>query len=531
MTKINAQPRPVGATVLSLLAIALAALVLPASSLAAPPPEGSDPVLTVSPQPLVVPTTTVGNQSPMVAFELHNESSEAAAIDKLMLAGADAGEFSLGASNCGTLLLLPGDHCSVAIALKPSLVGEKKAALQVTFAGGRPEQSFEVSGVSAPPHFSFHPGDHDFGLRPIRSEAGYWTFQLENDGQAPAQVGQLGFNGGNANGYWFNNNDCGSRWLQPGETCAIEIGFGPNEVGTFATQLQVSSGGENFSANLSGEGGQPIVTASPNPADFGPATVGSTSAIQTIVIANSGNIPAGFFIGIVAGGDSGSFQLLDENCTNTPLMPGGSCAAHVRFRPQGPGAKAAYLAFFGDSEGGAMVALQGEGVAPAVTLLPSSYHFGTQATGSKGPGHVFAVRNDGGAPLDLDNVAIAGADLDQFALAGDECSGATLAPGAECLVRVRFAPDSAGAKAAKLRVGSDAGTFVATLAGSGAGDAVVGLPLAGKGTGAAGSADQPASPRPARKGRHRRFVRGETLTAAKVQRPRRVHSRGGTVRR
>jgi hypothetical protein len=529
MTKINALPRPVGATVLSLLAIALAALVLPAASLAAPGLEGSDPVLTLSPQPAVVPTTTVGNQPSPSEFVLHNESAEEASVDKVTLAGEDAGEFSLGASNCSGGTLQPGGQCSVGIALKPGSVGVKKTTLEVTFNGGRPAQGFEVSGTSVAPHFSFNPGSHDFGLLPIHSEAGRATFQLENDGQALAQVGQLSFNGGNPNGFWFGNSNCPGRWMEPGETCSVEVSFGPNEAGSFATQLQASSGSENFSAALSGEGGQAIVEASPNPVGFGATTVGSTSATKTIVISNSGNVATGFFIGIVAGGDSGSFQLLDENCTNIPLLPAGNCRVHVRFRPQTDGPKAAYLAFFGDSEGGAMVPLQGEGVAPAVTLVPAGFDFGAQDAGTRSDAHGFAVRNEGSTPLDLGGVLIVGADLDQFALAGDECTGATLAPGAECLVRVRFAPDSGGAKTAKLRVGSDGGAFLATLAGTGTGVSATGGSSSATADPQAATAPTSA-PRPGRRGRHHRFARAGDVTQPKAQQSSRVRSRGDARR-
>ena len=503
-------------------ALVLAFLVLPASSLAAPLPEGSDPVLTISPSPALLPTTTVGNQSQPIEFELHNESAEEAAIEKVSLGGEEVGEFGLGANNCATLQ--PGDHCSASVSFKPGSIGVKKATLQVSFAGGRPEQSFEVSGTSAPAHLRFLPSSYDFGLQPIHAESQRTVIQIENDGAAATQLNSLSFTGGNSNGFWFGNSDCYGRWMQPGETCSAEVYFSPNEAGPYAIQLQASAGGENFTANLSGEGGQAIVSAAPNPADFDAATVGSTSATQAIVISNSGNVPTAFFIGIVAGGDSGSFQLVDENCTGAELMPSSSCTAHVRFRPQDAGPKAAYLAFFGDSEGGAMVGLKGEGVAAAVTLVPSAFDFGAQVAGRKSAGHDFAVRNDGSTGLDLGAVSIVGADLDQFVLAGDECTGEALAPGAECLVRVRFAPDGPGAKTAKLRVGSDAGAFAAALAGEGTGSgsapvAGSGLPPAGPG---ANPADQLRPPRPARKGRRRRFVRGETLVAGRVQRPRRV---------
>ena len=114
------------------------------------------------------------------------------------------------------------------------------------------------------------------------------------------------------------------------------------------------------------------------------------------------------------------------------------------------------MAFFGDNEGGAWSGLKGEGVAPAVTLAPLRFrlrHPGRRQQERRprirGPQRRQRPR------LTLALVSIVGADLDQFALAGDECSGEALAPGAECLVRVRFTPDSAGAKAAKLRIGSD----------------------------------------------------------------------------
>jgi hypothetical protein len=508
MTKTNALPRPVGATVLSLLAIALAVVVLPAASSAAPPPEGGDPVLTLSPQPATLPATTVGYQSQTVEFQLHDESGEEAAIEKVTPEGEDADEFSFGGSNCGTLQ--PGGSCSVWIALKPNSLGLKKTTLYVRFAGGRPEQAFEISGDSVAPHFSFNPGSHDFGLLPIHTEAGRTTFQLENDGQAAAQIGSLNFSGGNANGFWFGNSDCWGRWMAPGETCSIEVDFGPNETGSFATQVQVSSGSENFTADVSGEGGRPNVEAAP--ADFGTVTVGATGATETIVVSNSGNVPTSFFIGIVAGGDSGSFQLLDENCTGAPLLPAASCEAHIRFAPQAVGPKLARLAFFGDSEGGAMVALSGEGVAAAATLLPDSFDFGAQEAGAKSDAGAFAVRNDGSTPLALGAVALVGTDPDQFAVAGDECSGETLAAGAECLIRVRFVPDSSGAKAARLRVAAPGAALSAALSG-------LGVAASDDRASEESLAGDPSSAQ-RRHRAHRRFGRGDDVAPRRARRAR-----------
>jgi hypothetical protein len=177
-----------------------------------------------------------------------------------------------------------------------------------------------------------------------------------------------------------------------------------------------------------------------------------------------------------------------------------------------------------------MVVLQGEGVAAAVTLVPAAFDFGPVDAGARSPSHAFAVLNEGAAPLDLGAASIVGADLDQFTLAGDECTGETLAPGAACLLRVRFAPDSDGAKAARLRVASDAGAFVAHLAGSGSNSGSG--PGSSSGPGDAGPAAEAwqsqGTPAPARKRGHRRFRRGATVSASSF----RVHrrARGAAVR-
>jgi hypothetical protein len=512
MPKIDVLPRPVGATVLFLLAIAFAALALPDSSLAAPP-------LVVSPPSLSFEKTTVGNQTPSKEVDLYNEGEEEAPINKIAVEGDDAAAFNLNQSNCGTIL--QNQHCGLWFTFMPAGPGEKHATVHISFNDGRPDETFELSGTAVEPQLTFSPDSYDFGLQRVY-EMRSANLQVTNSGEAAVQVNNFETLGGSGS-FWSANSDCLSHSLQPGQSCGVEVDFNPSDAIAYGAELRASANGYGFTAALSGHGGRAIVDATPNPAGFGTATVGTQGQVRTITLTNSGNIPAGFFIGIVAGGDSGSFQLLSENCSGE-LQPTASCTAQVRFAPLSAGAKLARLAFFGDAEAGAMVTLAGEGVAAAVTLAPSAFDFGIQATGSKSPAHAFAVRNDGAAPLELDGASIVGADLDQFALAGDECSGETLAPGAECLVRTRFTPDSGGEKTAKLRILSAAGDFVATLAGTGEGATAGDRP-------AFGYPDPPLPPRPWRQGRRRRFVHGETLTTGRLQRPRRLHVRASTVPR
>lgn len=505
-------------------ALVLALLAVPASSLAAPL-EGSGPPLVVSPSPLVFEKTTVGNQAPSQGVDLYNEGESIASVDKIAIEGDDSAAFNLMTNGCiGPVF--PSQHCNFALSFMPNSPGEKHALVVIAFSDGRPAQSFEISGTAVEPQLTFSPSSYDFGLQRVYEGRNAYL-QVTNSGEAAVQVNNFEILGGNGS-FWTGNSGCWSASLQPGQSCNVEVSFSPQDALAYSAELRAVANGYGFTAALSGSGGRAIVEATPNPVDFGALTVGATSVARTITITNSGNIPAGFFIALVAGGDSASFQLLSENCTGAELMPAASCTARVRFRPQDAGPKAAYLAFFGDNDGGAMVGLEGDGVAPAVTLAPAAFDFGSQAAATKSEAHAFAVRNDGSTALDLGTVAIVGADLDQFALAGDECTGETLAPGAECLVRLRFTPDSAGPKAARLRVGSDSGAFLATLAGTGTEGPAA---SAQRQDAASAQLSPPPPPRPWRQGRNRRFARGATISAGNRERPRRTKVRPGRIPR
>ncbi|HEX3240672.1 MAG TPA: choice-of-anchor D domain-containing protein [Solirubrobacterales bacterium] len=460
MNKPFAEPKMLASTVLVLLLTAAA--LIPARALAAPV-EGPGSPLTVEPSPIVVPTTTTGYNGAAIEAQITNPGEDAN-IDKVTLEGPEAGEFFSNGSSCG--YLGEGQKCGFQLGLKPSSAGLKQATMVVTFQGGRSPESFPVSGEAVEPQFSFSPDSYDFGVRQIHRESVSTYFQLTNTGAALAQVNNLEIQGDN-NVFWTGNSNCWSGPLNPGDSCYVEVSFGPQDHDAYSAQLRAVVNSSVFTATLSGEGGGPIVGALQNPFDFGAFTVGSQSSVRTIEIANSGNLPAAFFIAVIAGGDSGSFRLLDESCTAAELLPGATCTAHVRFAPQDPGPKLARLALFGDGDSGTMVFLEGEGVGTAVTMTPQAFDFGAATSGTRSPAQTFVVRNDGDGAVEMGSVSIVGANLGQFQVTGDECTGVALGPEGECLVRVRFTPTSAGAKVATLRVNGEGGAHAAALSGQG----------------------------------------------------------------
>ena len=207
MNKINAQPRPAGTTVLFLLAIALAVLALPASSLAAPMPEGSDPVLTISPQPAVVPTTTVGNQSPTAEFQLHNDSGEEPR-SKRFRSKAKTLETSPSAAPTAAVSSRASSARSRSLSNRTASAPRKRLSTWIS-AGGQPDQGFEISGLSVEPKLTFSPSSYDFGLQRVYENRNTYL-QLTNSGEATVQVNNIEIQGGSGS-FWTGNGDCLSR--------------------------------------------------------------------------------------------------------------------------------------------------------------------------------------------------------------------------------------------------------------------------------------------------------------------------------
>ena len=505
------------------LSLALLALMLvPAAALAAEPAE-----LTFSPAPLDFGKATVGTETTMVAVNVHNAGLAGLPLDQVKIDGPDSGEFKSSGSSCGWLEA--GADCTAWVAFAPGSTGAKTAAL-VVLPKEMPAVSAPLTGTGVAPQLAFTPGSYDFGIQRVNRGEGSAQLQLANVGEAMTQLGSIGFGGKDTNNFWASGGDCwNGRQLQPGESCNVDVGFNPWDTVAYEAELQAYVNGATFSAAVSGFGGRAQVEPDSMPTELGTVTVGAMGPVETILFSNHGNLPGSFFIGIVAGGDAGSFRLLDENCSLAPLASAASCTAHVRFVPQSAGPKLARLALFGDDDGGTMALLSGAGVAPLATLAPAAFDFGEQDAGYRSEARAFLVGNDGDAPLDLDSVALAGADPDQFVLAGEECGDTTLEPGAECLVRVRFAPDSAGAKAATLRVRGAGISFSAALAGTG---------TAARGSddddfAAAERASAAGSSRPAHhRARHRRFLRGDAVaTGARGHALRRTDLRARTIPR
>ena len=159
---------------------------------------------------------------------------------------------------------------------------------------------------------------------------------------------------------------------------------------------------------------------------------------------------------------------------------------------------------------------------------PATLDFGTQPVGLLGAPRPVTLTNGGGSGFAVTRLRVAGADAGDFVVSSEACVGETLAPGAGCEARVRFAPGAPGARSATLVAEHDgpgaAPGLVLLGAGAGVASGPPGAPGAAGGVGAAGGrgADGSAGPlgAPGRRG-----TAGPRGVRGRVGRPPRISCR------
>jgi hypothetical protein len=193
---------------------------------------------------------------------------------------------------------------------------------------------------------------------------------------------------------------------------------------------------------------------------FPDTVIGSSSAAETVHVANTGSAPLNVARATLSGPDAGEFAITGNTCDGTFVPPGGSCGVAFDFAPTSTGLHTgANLVITSDSGTTPdTVALSGTGVLPpALAVTGGPALFPNTAVGTVSAVVPVTATNSGGAPLHVSIAALTGPDAAQFELAaGAGCGGAVLPPGASCTVGVAFAPSATGPHAATLELDSDA---------------------------------------------------------------------------
>jgi len=203
------------------------------------------------------------------------------------------------------------------------------------------------------------------------------------------------------------------------------------------------------------------VTVAPTALTFSSQVSGTSSTAQTITLSNTSS--TALVVSSIT--LSGNFSETD-NCINSAVNPGATCAIQVTFTPTVAGTATGQAVVAANIAGGSVsVALHGTGLAPQpVNLSPATIAFGSVEVGTISLPLQATATNSNSFPIALISVTVSG----PFVLASNACGTSSLAASAACQLTLQFQPTAAGAASGTLTFVDSSGVQSVSLTGVGA---------------------------------------------------------------
>ncbi|MDE2396232.1 MAG: choice-of-anchor D domain-containing protein [Burkholderiales bacterium] len=408
--------------------------------------------------------------------------------------GTNAADFVISAQSCSPATI-PGSNgtCTLTLQFSPTAgpgAGIRSANLNLVFTGFGADPApapvtLALSGTATVPGpiASLSPTTLAFSATVGSSVT--QTAVLTNTGNASMTISGLAVSGTNAAEFTLAGGAgacVANQVLAASSACSLVVRYTPMAASNATATLSISDNapGSPQAVTLSGSPApQGAISLSTSALSFPDTTVG-TSSTQSITVQNTGNAVltfSGFSLGGAAAGD---FSTGGSCSVSSPLASGSLCTLNVSFAPGAAGPRNATLSIQSDASNGAsaVVALGGTGLpapAPVASLSAANLDFGVQTVGGLYPARSLTLTNTGNAPLGSIAVSVSGAG---FSNVSAPACPSSLAPGAQCVITLAFAPATAGlAYSGTLSVSSNASgsPLTAALTGSGSAAAVASL--------------------------------------------------------
>lgn len=276
------------------------------------------------------------------------------------------------------------------------------------------------------------------------------TITITNNGAAATTITIA------ASGDFTETNTCpvSPATLAVGANCTVNVAFHPTATGLRNGAITVTHklAGSPQSVALSGNGVAPIATVDKTSIPFGNQPVGTSSAVQTVNLSNTGTATLTITNIAITGANSGDFS--QTNACGASVATGSNCSIMVTFKPTSTGTLAGSVSITDNAAGSPQtVALSGTGVQPALTLSSLSFSMGNQLITTTSAPQGVTLTNTGTAPVTISSIALSGTNSGDFAQT-DTCpvNNSNLAVGAKCTINVTFTPTASGNRVASIAI-------------------------------------------------------------------------------
>ena len=438
--------------------------------------------LTANPGSLAFGAVEIG-KSQTATVTLHNSSMQAVALTGMQVADP---AFTLSSDQTNTSI--PADGSAIVrVTFTPT--AENDYSSQVIVQSGSKQTAFSVSGTGQQPQQSTQPPASgspaikvsstslQFGSVPIGGNS-QQTLTVTSTGTAPLQINALNATGG---GFAAKSPSL-PLVLQPNQSLALPVTFGPKASGAATGQLQIGSnaaGASSVMVSLAGDGtanppappgsdNTPALTLSSTSVDFGSVAVGS-QASGAVVLTSSGTAPV-VIQSLAVSGDDFTAGTLKMPLT---LAPGQQVTLPITFLPSGAGTEKGQITLTDNVSGSPdTISLTGTGTTSASLSALASVNFGDVRVSSSET-KTITLTSNGTAPLTLKSITVAGGAFSGAPLTLPQ----VLQPNQQMSLKVKFSPTAEGKATGSITVASDSKTNPSAV-----------IPMHGNGT----AADTPA---------------------------------------
>lgn len=234
--------------------------------------------------------------------------------------------------------------------------------------------------------------------------------------------------------------------LAAGTECSLRYRFAPVAIQSEAQTLQIqtkASGSQMLELTGTGAPAPAQLALDTAALNFPQTVLGSSSPEQFVQVRNNGGLP--LTVSAVSAATAPFERTASGSCAAVPfeLAGGALCTIGYRYTPTATGTQQQVLSIDAGAAGSSTLTLSGSAVAALLQLSSAELDFGTQQAGSASAERSLIIGNGGQGTLQISSFTLPNAP---FELSGGDCPPAplTLAPGAQCTLRLRFLPLVAG---------------------------------------------------------------------------------------
>ena len=404
---------------------------------------GTAPAVSLSTSSLSFGNQPLSTTSAAQTVTVTNTDTANLSISTVAIGGTNASDFAKSADTCTGATVTPNKTCTVSVTFTPSATGSLSASLNFTDNASNSPQAVSLTGTG-----TANPVPTLSALSPSSATAGGAAFTLTVTGTNFVSTSTVEWNGTGLTTTYVSGTkvkaSVPASHIATARTASVTV-VNPTPGGGRSNNLI-------FTVN-----NPPLVSLSASGLSFGVQPLSTTSATQTETVTNTGTGNLTISAVTISGTNASDFAKSADTCTGATVIPNGSCAVSVTFKPSAAGTRTASLTIADNALNSPQtVSLSGTGT--AASLSATSLSFGAQLLGGSSLKAV-TLRNLGSTPLSISSLSVLsiapltppGAGAADFTIQSSSCvAGGSVAGLASCTITVAFKPTAAGVRSATL---------------------------------------------------------------------------------